>query len=64
MATFTGLVKNHNGGQNCENFTKFNFILPIPSCRPTSMYQNTMVLKTTLVYLSKAKNKVSKPHLF
>ena len=64
MATFTGLVKSHNGGQNCENLTKFHFILPIQPCKPTSMYQNAMVLKTTFVYLSKAKNKVSKPHLF
>ena len=63
MATFTGLGKSHSGGQSCENFTKFHLISPIPPCKPNSMYPNTMVLKTTFVYLSKAKNRVFKPHL-
>ena len=63
MATFTGLGKSHSGGQSCENFTNFHLISPIPPCKPNSMYPNTMVLKTTFVYLSKAKNRVSKPHL-
>ena len=59
METFTALGKSHNGGQSCENFTEFHFISPIPPCKPISMYPNTMVLKTTFVYLSKAKNGVS-----
>ena len=63
MATFTGLGKSHNDGQICENFTKLHFISPIPPCKPTSMYPNTTVLKSTFVYLSKAKNRVSKPPL-
>ena len=49
MATFTGRKKSHNGGQSCENFAKFYFISLIPPCEPTSMYPNTMVLKTTFV---------------
>ena len=63
MATFTGLGESHNDGQSCENVTKFQFISPIPPGKPTSMYPNTMVLKTTFAYLSKAKNRASKPHL-
>ena len=51
MATFTGIGKSHNGRQRYKKFTKFHFISPIPPCKPTSMYPNTMVMKTTFVYL-------------
>ena len=63
MATFTGLAKSQNGGHNCGNCTKLHFISSIPPCKPTSMYPNTMVFNTTFAYLSKAKNRVYKPHL-
>ena len=42
MATFTGLEKAIMADK---------VISLIPPCKPTSMYPNTMVLKTTFVYL-------------
>ena len=43
MATFTGLGKSQNGGQSCKNFTNIYFS-PVPPCKPTSIYPNSMVL--------------------
>ena len=63
MATFTGFGKSHNGGKSCENFIKFHFILPIPPCKRTSMYPNTIVLKTTLHSFASQKQKTEYPNL-
>ena len=56
MAIFTGLGKSRNGAQSCENVKKLHFISSIPPYKPTSMFPNTIVLKSTFVYLSKANH--------
>ena len=59
MATFTGLGKSQNGGQSCKNFTNFYFS-PVPPCKPTSMYPNSMVLIEKRLEIVKFLLKISK----